>query len=578
MEYVLIEIPNRIIFKYKNKKMFCTDIPDPFFLVFSSFVPHLLYYSHIPTALAALFLGLFIYFKNRQLIASQALLFIAVAFFGWTFFDLILWTNNDSRYIMFYWSIINFFEIAVTFATFYFAYVFIEKRDLKKAYKFFFGFLIAIFALFLPTRFNLPSFSVDICEAQQGPLIYYFYALEVFFQLFLASYLIRQIIIHKQEEKKKIIYFSIGIILFTLSFSGANLFSSLTGNWQILQYGLFGMPIFMAFLAYLIVKYEAFDIKLLGAQALLVTQIILIASQFAFIRNNTNKLLTGITLGLTFVFGYYLIKSIKQSEHRKAELELMSTKLAQSNDKLRKLDNAKSEFISIASHQLRTPLTAIKGFISLLLEGSYGKLQSNQEDVLNKIYTSNERLVNLVEDLLNVSRMESGRMEFKFANCQLDAICQDVVDTFVLRARDHGLSLAYIKPKNTLPEIMADGAKIREVISNLTDNALKYTPDNHGGVKIKLEQIGENLRITISDTGIGIPPEELPYLFAKFSRGKDISRLNTGGTGLGLYVSRGIVENNGGKIWAESDGVNLGSRFIVEFPLHQSEELIKLWG
>jgi signal transduction histidine kinase len=273
-----------------------------------------------------------------------------------------------------------------------------------------------------------------------------------------------------------------------------------------------------------------------------------------------------------------LIRAVKQSEERKEELELMSSKLSQSNDKLRKLDNAKSEFISIASHQLRTPLTAIKGFISLLLEGSYGKVETAQIDVLNKIYTSNERLVNLVEDLLNVSRMESGRMEFKFASCQLDSVCQEVFDTFVLRAKEHHLSLEYIKPKKALPEVMVDSTKIREVVSNLVDNALKYTPDGHGGAKLKLEQLGENLRITISDTGIGIPQEELPYLFAKFSRGKDVSRLNTGGTGLGLYVGRAMIENNGGKIWAESDGANLGSRFIIELPLVQSEELMKRWG
>ena len=263
---------------------------------------------------------------------------------------------------------------------------------------------------------------------------------------------------------------------------------------------------------------------------------------------------------------------------RKGELQLMSDKLAQSNDQLRKLDNAKSEFISIASHQLRTPLTAIKGFISMLLEGSYGKLVPEQEEVLNKVYTSNERLVTLVEDLLNVSRIESGRMEFKLENAQLADVCQEVFDTFVLRAKEHDLYLEYKKPETALPEIFIDKVKVREVISNLVDNALKYTPDGKGGVTMKVEELGENLRVTISDTGIGVPATELPYLFAKFSRGKDIGRLNTGGTGLGLYVGKAMIENNGGKIWAESDGEGKGSRFIIELPLKQSEELIKKWG
>ena len=95
---------------------------------------------------------------------------------------------------------------------------------------------------------------------------------------------------------------------------------------------------------------------------------------------------------------------------------------------------------------------------------------------------------------------------------------------------------------------------------------------------MKVEELGENLRVTVSDTGIGVPQTELPYLFAKFSRGKDVGRLNTGGTGLGLYVGRAMIENNGGRIWAESDGEGKGSRFIIELPLKQSEELIKKWG
>ena len=139
----------------------------------------------------------------------------------------------------------------------------------------------------------------------------------------------------------------------------------------------------MGFLAYLIVKYKAFDVKLLGAQALVLSLTILIGSEYAFADTTTNRILIGITLALSVIFGIFLVKSVKKENERKEELQVMSDKLSQANDQLRKLDNAKSEFISIASHQLRTLLTAIKGFISLLLEGSYGKLIPQQEDVLN---------------------------------------------------------------------------------------------------------------------------------------------------------------------------------------------------
>ncbi len=251
-------------------------------------------------------------------------------------------------------------------------------------------------------------------------------------------------------------------------------------------------------------------------------------------------------------------------------LQMMADKMAVANDRLRKLDNAKSEFISIASHQLRTPLTAIKGFVSLLLEGSYGEISKEVQEVLNKVYLSNERLIELVEDLLNISRIESGRIEYKFEKVKLENICQEIIDSFVVRAKEKHLKIELKLPKKSLPEILTDKKKIREVISNLVDNALKYTPK--GWVKISLLQVEDKVQIRVSDTGIGIPVEEIPHLFAKFSRGKGISRINTGGTGLGLYVGKKIIESLHGRIWVESKGVNLGSTFIVEIPIEIKKE------
>ncbi|HHE45860.1 MAG TPA: HAMP domain-containing histidine kinase, partial [Candidatus Moranbacteria bacterium] len=246
-------------------------------------------------------------------------------------------------------------------------------------------------------------------------------------------------------------------------------------------------------------------------------------------------------------------------------LQMMADRLAVANDKLRKLDNAKSEFISIASHQLRTPLTAIKGFVSLLLEGSYGKISAEVKRVLNEVYTSNERLIELVEDLLNISRIESGRIEYNFEEVDLKKLCQEIMDTFVIRSKEKHLKLALDLPSDSLPEVLTDRNKIREVISNLVDNALKYTPK--GWVKIKVVKIKNDVQISITDTGIGINKKEFPFLFSKFSRGKDINRINVGGTGLGLYVSRKIVEDLHGKIWVESRGENQGATCFVELPI-----------
>lgn len=236
------------------------------------------------------------------------------------------------------------------------------------------------------------------------------------------------------------------------------------------------------------------------------------------------------------------------------------------------LETAKSDFISIASHHLRTPLTIIKGFVSLLLEGSYGEVQPKQQEIMKKIYDSNEKLVGLVEDFLNISSMESGRMEFTLAPCKLEDICQEVINTFIARANDRGLYLEYAKPETALPEIKIDSNRVKEVVSNFVDNAIKYTIK--GGVRIKIEQIADSIRVTASDTGIGVLASEMPHIFTKFSRGKNTKRLNATGIGLGLYVGKFVIESHDGRIWAESEGEDKGSRFIFELPIHPVNKIL----
>ncbi len=321
--------------------------------------------------------------------------------------------------------------------------------------------------------------------------------------------------------------------------------------------------------------------RIFAIQTMAAVLIILVGSMFFFAKTAISQILAGAAFLLAGGVGWMLVKFVKIETREKDELSITSKRLAIVNEQIRKLDSAKSEFISIASHQLRTPLTAIKGFVSLLMEGTYGKLGTRQQEALAKVYASNERLANLVEDLLNISRIESGRMEFRFQLWKIEDICRETADAFVFRAREKKLKLEYKAPKEPLPEILVDGAKVREVISNLMDNAIKYTLK--GGVILRSELVnggkkqsendGQFIRITVSDTGIGIPADEIPHLFTKFFRGKNTSRISAGGTGLGLYVGKSIIKSNGGKIWAESHGINRGSKFFIELPVKQEKNL-----
>jgi len=512
---------------------------------------------------------------------------MSIVFSSWAILNLIVWTSVNSNVIIFSWSFFGILNVLLSILSLYFVYVFIEKKDVSIRIKVLLGLIILPTIIFTPTRYNLSGFDLTLCGCagfeEKYFLDYYYIAsfLMFFWILFLAISRYRKA---EQKFKKQIVLLTIGIESFLFSFFITGFLASYLADigylkdYRFEQYGLFGMTFFMGMLAFLIVKYKAFNIKLIGTQALVVAQFILIGSMFFFAQSLTNQILVGVTLIGTTIMGGYVIRSVKAEIARKEELQKISDALAIANQRLKELDLTKSEFISIASHQLRTPLTAIKGYISLILEGSYGKVPAVIQDVLDKVYTVNSRLVHLVEDLLNVSRIEAGRIQYSFVQAQLEPLVAELVEMFTPTARSKNLLLQMRLPKKPLPPLTIDPNKIKEVLSNLIDNALKYTKE--GGVTVTLEGDKKRARISVTDTGIGIRAEDKENLFEKFTRSKETTKMVASGAGLGLYVGKNFVEAHGGRIWAESpvpseggqapmegDGADKGSRFIIELPL-----------
>lgn len=245
------------------------------------------------------------------------------------------------------------------------------------------------------------------------------------------------------------------------------------------------------------------------------------------------------------------------------EVERQTAELKRTNEELEKLDKAKSDFISIASHQLRTPLSAIKGFSSMMLEGSYGLITDILRDKLEKIYESAERLIRLVNDLLDLSHMEGGKMEFHFGKVDLTAMVQSVTEELAPTALKKKLVLDFVKPKKEL-FVRADEQKLRQVVMNLIDNAVKYTES--GLVNVSLGEKDGWAQFSVKDTGIGMEQKEIANLFQKFMRGSEASHYHTEGAGVGLYVAKKLIEEHKGDVWAESEGEGKGSTFFVKLP------------
>lgn len=238
----------------------------------------------------------------------------------------------------------------------------------------------------------------------------------------------------------------------------------------------------------------------------------------------------------------------------------------------REIDRVKTEFVSFASHQLRTPLSAINWYTEMLLSGDIGVVNSCQRDYLENIYHSNRRMVDLINSLLNVSRLEFGVFAIEPRKIDVIKLANDIIDENDQRISDRRLVVVRKFEKNIL-KLPFDKNLLSIIFQNLLVNAIKYTPEK-GIIKFSISLVGKkDIRIEISDSGCGISKDQQSKVFSKFFRGDNVVKKNTEGTGLGLYIAKMIVEHAGGKIWFKSPVSrmklkrNPGTAFYVEFPL-----------
>lgn len=236
--------------------------------------------------------------------------------------------------------------------------------------------------------------------------------------------------------------------------------------------------------------------------------------------------------------------------------------LQASNAKLKALDETKDEFISMASHQLRTPLTTVKGYTSMVLEGDAGKITAAQRKLLDQSFLSAQRMVYLIADLLNVSRLRTGKFVIDAAPTNLADVVEGEIQQLIETAKARGLELTYDKPKS-FPGLMLDETKIRQVIMNFADNAIYYTPSG-GHIKVGLVETPEAVEFTVVDDGIGVPKTVQHHLFTKFYRADNAKQARPDGTGLGLFMAQKVVVAQGGAIIFKSEE-GKGSTFGFSF-------------
>jgi signal transduction histidine kinase len=244
--------------------------------------------------------------------------------------------------------------------------------------------------------------------------------------------------------------------------------------------------------------------------------------------------------------------------------------IAVKNSELSRLDRAKDEFLSLASHQLRTPLTSMRGYGTMLLDGDFGNLNKGQMGAVKEIVNSSERLIFLVRDFLDISRLQAGNFRLDRTKTTLAKLLGEDIDRLQMIAAGHGVTLQYdMAAASDLPKLNIDREHIGEVMSNLIDNAIFYSP--HGGVvTVKLARVDDAVEFRVEDHGIGVPRDEQSGLFTKFFRASNARTLRPDGTGIGLFLAKKVVAEHGGEmIFHSVEGK--GSTFGFRLPIGRDD-------
>ncbi len=539
-------------------------------LIFSDNVGKLIYYTHVLPLVISLFLGFQVLISNPKELANRVLFVTTILFSIWVYFNLILWASPTPEIVVFFWSLIVPVELLMYLAAVYLVYLFSHGQvDMPTWLKICFSLLLLPILLFAHTSLTVIGLSPD-CDtgAFEGIIIQYMYFVEVLLLLVIAYLIIRGFKkLQKKTERQQLLFIGISTFIFLAFFTAGNftLFFDLGPFYE--QYKLFGMPVFAALVSYSIIKYRAFHTKTLITEILISALWILMFSILLFRDMSYARPIIFFTVVIFGFIGIVLSRVMRRELEQKAEIERLALGLERANDRLQVLDKQKSEFVSIASHQLRSPLTAIRGYVSMMTEGSFGKLPDKASEALGRIAESTVFMASSIDDFLEVSRIESGNMKYDYRDVNLKEQAGHIVDDLRTDALHRGLLLMFRSDLNGTGLVRADAGKTQQILHNLINNALKYTPKGSVTVYAHDDVRGKKMYVDIIDTGLGLSSESLQKLFGKFARAKVASSANIMGTGLGLFVAREMARAMGGDISVTSDGEGLGSTFTIVLPL-----------
>lgn len=530
-------------------------------LIFSDNGIPLLYYSHLTSI--AIFVGLFLltFLKLKQW-PKGAFRLMIVAYVIWLLGDLVLWGNERIDHVMFFWTIVNLVE-PIIFAAAYIHFVsFTDQRKATSKEK------ILIFALLTPTVIMAPlglstmGFDYTNCDRNvvEGIAAYYNYFLEALFILLILVHAAKKFIstIEHRQQIYRLVWATGSLAVLLTSFLFANFFGTYFVAYEISQLGHIAVPIFAALLAYITVRFDTLESRILLIDVLTSSLIILIFS-LLFIRNEeAQTIIVLMSLALSIPMAYSLMSGIRKEVHSRQRIEQLAGDLRRANE-------GQSNLIHIINHQIKGYLAKARNIFSELLhEPDYGPVSPASKPMLEEGFKSLTEGVDFVKDFLDSSNIEKGSYAFSMAPIDFKTLVTEMAEKQKSLAEDRKLSFE-VKVDDGDYNTKGDKLQLGQAVKNLIDNSIRYTLE--GGLSVNLSRKGDKILLSVKDTGVGLSEELKPKLFTQGGRDKNSIKININSTGFGLSFVKSVAEAHQGRVWAESEGLNKGSTFYLELPV-----------
>jgi signal transduction histidine kinase len=503
----------------------------------------------IIAVIGILVLAVIVFLRNRASITSRSFFFFAFITTLWGISNYFLYRFEDPANALLALRFHIFLSIWHAYAFFQLAYVFpSEKKELPVWHRYVL-LPLAFFSstlLLIPFVFNkvsnlIPTDEVINPEKSQGVIM-----AAIVTVAFLSggiSALFRRIAITKGDERRQVMLMFTGM---SLTAGLLLLFSFIIPigfkNFDFVPYGaLFIFPV-IVFTAYAIYIVELFHVKNIFAGMFTFFLAVVSLIELVIAETIEQLLLRVAVFLLTIIIGVQLVKNT-------FEIELANEQ--------------KSELMSFATHEIRTPITVMRGYATMLLDGDKGDISPPVKDLLQKIMIAGNDVTNLLTEYLDKSKIELDQLEYIPTSFDAKLVVNEVLAIFAIHADQKGLTLTKAVSSTKKYTVHVDRAKLREILTNVLDNAIKYTPK--GSIEVSIKSISGYVTIKVSDTGVGIEKDVMPSLFKEFSRA-DLQKVNILGSGIGLYLAKKFAEAQDGKIWAESEGKDKGAQFYIQFP------------